>query len=254
MANNSDTIPFVLEIACFSLASALIAERAGANRIEFCDNPAEGGTTPSYGTLKIARKKLTIPVYPIIRPRGGHFVYSPYEIETMREDILRCRQLGYEGVVIGLLKKDGTIDKYNTAVLTELAYPMEVNFHRAFDRTIDPFAALEDIIACGCTRILTSGQKPDVNMASDMIRQLIEKSLEKITIMPGSGIHSSSLDNLISETGAKEYHASARIFMEENYFTPASMEEINGQTIVNEDEVQKLIEILNAYQITSNGS
>jgi len=244
MAQNADTSPRMLEIACFSLESALIAQHAGADRVELCDNPAEGGTTPSYGGLKVARKKLTIAVHPIIRPRGGHFVYSEYEIAIMREDILLCRHLGFEGVVIGLLKNDGTVDKCNTALLTGLAYPMEVTFHRAFDRTRNPLEAMEDIIACGCTRLLTSGQKQDVNNATEMVRQLIVKSQERISIMPGSGIHSNLLRNLIAKTGAKEYHASARIIMPENYFTPTSMDEKIYKTMVNEQEVLHLIKVL----------
>ncbi len=249
-----ESAPFILEIACFSMESALIAENAGADRIELCDNPMEGGTTPSYGTLKIAITQLKIPIHPIIRPRGGHFVYTVTEIEIMKEDIRLCKNLGYEGVVFGLLQKDGSINSELTEALVELAYPMEVTFHRAFDRCKDPFAALETLIACGCTRVLTSGQQPDVNNASTFIRQLIDKSEHRIGILPGSGIKSDRFEKLIEETQVNEYHASARVLLEEPYFVPESMEETLYQTLVSEQEVQALKSVMKTFYKTSRGS
>ena len=125
---------FKLEIATFSLAGALSAQLAGADRIEFCENPNEGGTTPSFGSLKLIKTKINIPIFPIIRPRGGDFLYSGDEFEAMRHDIALCKSLSFEGVVIGLLQPDGNVDKNRTSQLVDEAYPMEVTFHRAFDR------------------------------------------------------------------------------------------------------------------------
>ena len=150
---------FKLEVIGFTIESCLIAQAAGAHRIELCDNPSEGGTTPSYGFIKTARENLSIELYPIIRPRGGDFLYSEIEFELMKADIQICKNLGCDGVVIGMLNSDGTVDKQRCKQLVDIAQPMGVSFHRAFDRTKDPFKALEDIISIGCERILTSGQK-----------------------------------------------------------------------------------------------
>ena len=139
------------------MKAVVAAQQAGAHRIELCDNPSEGGTTPSYGFIKAAREKLSIELFVMVRPRGGDFFYSGDEFEIMKEDIKMCRQLGCDGIVIGLLKKDGSVDKKRCRELVVLAYPLGVTFHRAFDRTKDPFRALEDIIETGCERILTSG-------------------------------------------------------------------------------------------------
>lgn len=200
----------LLEIAVSNLQAAMAAQHAGADRIELCDNLREGGTTPSYGYLLQAIKKLSIPVYPIIRPRGGDFLYTDDEFNMMKDDILLCRQLGFAGVVTGLLNADGTIDKKRTARLVETAYPMEVTFHRAFDRTNDAFTALEDVIDTGCERILTSGRVPDAPSGAGLIKQLVEAADERIIIMPGSGVRAASLEALIQQTGATEYHSSAK--------------------------------------------
>jgi len=132
-------------------------------------NPFDGGATPSYGTLKTARAKIRIPVFPIIRPRGGDFLYTNEEFEVMQKDVLLCKELGFEGLVTGMLLKDGTIDIKRTAKLVKLAYPLEVTFHRAFDRAKDPLQSLEDVIKCGCQRILTSGQVPNAFDGKELI-------------------------------------------------------------------------------------
>ena len=141
---------YTLEICAFNLSSALIAQQSGADRIELCASPEEGGTTPSPGLIRTARELLRIQLYPIIRPRGGDFLYSDEEYLTMLRDVDYCKQAGCNGVVIGLLKKDGSIDKERCARLVEAAYPMGVTFHRAFDWAINPYEALEDIISIGC--------------------------------------------------------------------------------------------------------
>jgi copper homeostasis protein len=201
----------LLEICVFNTATAIAAEKAGADRIELCENYANGGTTPSYGYLKTVREQISIPVFPMIRPRGGDYFHSADEIEVIRKDILLCKELGFEGVVFGLLNQDGTIDRENTARLTEAAYPLEVTFHRAFDRCKDPLEALETIIDCGCNRILTSGQEPKVTEGLALVKQLVELANDRIIIMPGSGLNSSNLASIISTAGVSEVHTSARI-------------------------------------------
>ena len=180
-------ISFVLEIIGFNIESCRIAQAAGAHRIELCDNPSEGGTTASYGFIKAARKALQIELYPIIRPRGGDFLYSDDEFEMMQTDVQLCKEIGCDGVVIGMLNKDGSIDKKRCSKLVSLAYPLGVTFHRAFERCSNPFEALEDIIEIGCERILTSGQQPTASEGADLVNQLIRQADDRIIIMPGSG-------------------------------------------------------------------
>lgn len=201
----------LLEICVFNTVTALAAEKAGADRIELCENYANGGTTPSYGYLKTVREQISIPVFPMIRPRGGDYFHSADEIDIIRKDILLCKELGFEGVVFGLLNQNGTIDRDNTARLTEAAYPLEVTFHRAFDRCKEPLEALETIIACGCNRILTSGQEPKVTEGLALVKQLVEQANDRIIIMPGSGLNSSNVASIISTAGVSEVHTSARI-------------------------------------------
>ena len=200
----------ILEIAVFSVQSALDAIHAGADRIELCENPNEGGTTPSYGSLVVMSKQQIVPVFPIIRPRGGDFLYTEIEFQIMKQDVLMAKELGFMGVVIGLLNSDGTIDKVRTRELVSLAQPMQVTFHRAFDRCIDPMQGLEDIIASGCHRILTSGQVPNVANALPLIKQLVNKANGRIIIMPGSGVRANNINEIIQQTGVVEIHSSAR--------------------------------------------
>ncbi len=245
--NNDINFPFrglggiVLEIAVFNIQSAIMAAEAGASRLELCENPAEGGTTPSYGTLKTVREKISIPVFPIIRPRGGDFLYGDEEFEVMKKDILLCKQLGFEGAVIGLLNSDGTVDKKRTTTLVELAYPLEITFHRAFDRAINPLQALEDIITCGCQRILTSGQTPSAYNGKKLIKQLIEQADERIIIMPGSGVRSNNIAALAAYTGATELHSSARkILASKMQFIQSTMEEKLENIIVDVEEIKMM--------------
>ena len=237
----------MLEIAVFNIASALAAEKAGADRIELCENPYDGGTTPSYGTLKIAKEKIKIPVFPIIRPRGGDFLYSEIEFEIMQKDISLCKELGFEGVVIGLLQVDGNIDEIRTKALVDLAYPMEVTFHRAFDRAINPLASLETIIRCGCQRILSSGQTPNAWDGKDLIKQLIEQAQDRIIIMPGSGIRSNHIKEMVAFTGAIEIHSSARKSNpSQMIFLQNSMDEKLENIQVDADEIRKMKQLITA--------
>lgn len=201
---------YILETIAFNIESCTKAQEAGANRIELCDNPGEGGTTPSYGFIKAARSALNIALFPIIRPRGGDFLYSQESFEIMKTDVQVCKDLGCDGVVIGMLNENATIDKIRCSILVNIAYPMSVTFHRAFDRVTNPEQALEDIIEIGCERILTSGFHPTAMDAVDNLKKLIEKAADSIIIMPGSGVRASNIASLASLTGAIEFHSSAR--------------------------------------------
>ncbi len=200
----------ILEVCAGSVASALAAQQGGAFRVELCDNLYEGGTTPSYGTIEIARQKLSIRLHVIIRPRGGDFLYSPLEYEIMRKDIELCKQCGVDGVVIGFLTADGRINVDRTREIVELARPMAVTFHRAFDMARDPYEALEDLKLTGVDRILTSGQKNLAPDGASLIAGLIEKSGGKPIIMPGGGLSEHNISDFAAKVNASEYHATLR--------------------------------------------
>jgi copper homeostasis protein len=201
---------YKLEVIAFSIESCALIQQSGAHRIELCDNPGEGGTTPSYGMIKKARELASIELYTMIRPRGGDFLYHADEFDAMKEDIKLCKQLDCDGVVFGLLNADGTVDKKRTAQLVELAYPLGVTFHRAFDRTRDAFEALEVIVEIGCERVLTSGLMPNVSGGKHLLKELVTAADSRIFIMPGSGVRHTNLAELANYTGAVEFHTSAR--------------------------------------------
>ncbi len=235
----------ILEICVFNVATAIAATNAGADRIELCENYANGGTTPSYGYLKTIREKISIPVFPMIRTRGGDYYHNADEIAIMHKDILLCKELGFEGVVFGLLNQDGTIDQSNTARLVEAAYPLEVTFHRAFDRCIDPLAALEQLIECGCTRVLSSGQEPKVTNGLALVKQLVDQADNRIIILPGSGLNSSNVKQIIDTTGVSEVHTSARILIPTStLFRNEKMPENFDIDFVDVEEVKKLNQII----------
>jgi copper homeostasis protein len=205
---------FKLEICVDSVQSAVDAQKAGASRVELCDNLYEGGTTPSYGTILSARNNLEIGLHVLIRPRGGDFLYSDIEFDIMRRDIKICRDCGADGIVIGILRSDATIDVERTSELVEFAHPMSVTFHRAFDMCADPLRGLEAIIGSGAERILTSGHKNTVEEGSFLLRDLVLEAGKRIIIMPGSGISESNIERIAKITGADEFHLSARKIIE----------------------------------------
>jgi copper homeostasis protein len=200
----------ILELCSFNIQSCILAEKAGVYRVELCDNPVEGGTTPSYGVIKQTREKIAIRLYPILRPRCGNYYYNEDELAILKEDIRVCRELGCDGISIGVQKINGEIDIDKLKQFVDWSYPMGVTCNRAFDATPDPFRALEGIIAAGCERILTSGQETAAPAAGPLLRQLVEQAGGRITIMPGAGIRASNIAQLMEETGAKEYHGSFR--------------------------------------------
>jgi copper homeostasis protein len=203
-----------LEICVGSWESALAAQEGGADRIELCDNLAEGGTTPSYGMLVKCQKTLKIPFFPIIRPRGGDFYFSNDEFEIMKEDVIACRDLGCKGIVIGMLRKDGSVDTERCSELIALAGGMQITFHRAFDRCSDMNKGLEDIIQLGCHRVLSSGGKENAFDGLENLKALVKQARSRIIIMPGAGINELNLHKIASETGAHEFHSTAKKFFE----------------------------------------
>jgi copper homeostasis protein len=243
---------FKLEICVDNVESAIDAQIAGAQRVELCDNLPEGGTTPGYGTIISARNNLEIGLHVIIRPRGGDFLYSGLEYDIMRRDIDICRKNRVDGIVIGILRADGSIDIERTAKLIELAHPMTVTFHRAFDMCSDPFQGLEDVIATGASRVLTSGQKDKAHEATGLIAQLIQQANERIIIMPGSGIDESNIESIAKITGAKEFHLTARkvsdskmVFRKQGISmgSVAGIEEFS-RMVADPDKIKKIVRIL----------
>ncbi|MGZ3839353.1 MAG: copper homeostasis protein CutC [Flavisolibacter sp.] len=201
---------YIIEVATNDFISTRSAVEGGADRIELCAGLSEGGLTPSFGTIRHCREAFNISLFPIIRNRGGDFLYKDDEFQIMMQDIRFCRETGCDGVVFGLLRADGEIDMVRTARLIELAYPMEVTFHRAFDRCRDPFKAMEELIQLGCQRILTSGQQPGAPQGVDVIAALVKAASDRIIVMPGSGVRKENIKELKEKTGAVEFHSSLR--------------------------------------------
>lgn len=199
-----------LEICVDSLHSALEAEKGGATRIELCASLSEGGLTPSAGLMLLARKQLHIDIHVLIRPRRGDFLYTDLEFEIMKQDIKLARELGANGLVLGILKANGQVDVERTAALIELAAPLSITFHRAFDMCADPFKALEELKQLRIDRLLTSGQQETALAGSKLIHDLVKAAGDQLIIMPGGGICDDNIEELLAKTGAKAYHASAR--------------------------------------------
>lgn len=199
----------IVEVVAYNIASALNAQTGGADRIELCDNPGEGGTTPSAGTIEVVRKNLSIDVYVMIRPRGGDFLYSRYEHYAMKRDIAMAQRLSADGVVLGILKPNGTLDVDRCGELIAFARPMKVTCHRAFDMTRDPFETLEACIDAGFDRILTSGGHATAVEGVETITELVRRAQDRITIMPGSGVNEQTAATVVRGSGASEIHFSA---------------------------------------------
>lgn len=200
----------ILEICAGSVESAIAARDGGAARIELCAALEIGGTTPSAGLIAEARKIEGIVLNVIIRPRGGDFLYNEYEAACMEQDIRTCRQLGADGVVIGALTAEGDIDTALCKRLIDAADGMSITFHRAFDMCRDPKRALEELIAIGCDRVLTSGQAATAEAGLPLLKELVQQAAGRISIMPGCGVNSGNAARILQATAAVEIHASAR--------------------------------------------
>lgn len=199
-----------VEVCIDSVAGALAAQQGGAQRVELCDNLIEGGTTPSAGTITLARRQIDIDLNVIIRPRGGDFCYSDIEFEVMKVDIEQAKKMGANGVVIGLLQADGSIDRERTAILVALARPLSVTFHRAFDMSHNPSEALEGLIELGLDRVLTSGQEASALEGIEVIAGLVQQAAGRIIVMPGGSVNERNIGKIITQSGAKEVHITGR--------------------------------------------
>lgn len=201
-----------IEVVVYNIESALRAQEGGADRIELCDNPGAGGTTPSYGTVEVIRRNINLDLFVMLRPRGGDFCYSNDEFYSMKRDLLQYQKLSVDGFVLGILKPDGTIDKNRCKELIEKARPLKVTCHRAFDMTRNPMEALEDCIEVGFDRILTSGQQNKASLGVDLIAEMVRKASGRIKIMPGSGVNESNVVDIVTKTGVTEIHFSGVAF------------------------------------------
>jgi len=208
-----DQITF--EVCVDSVEAALAAQEGGADRVELCANLLEGGTTPSAATIQYARKSIEIGLHVIIRPRGGDFCYSNLEFEVMKRDVQLAKEWGSNGVVVGNLNEDGTVDTERTGALVSLARPMSITFHRAFDMSRDPYEALERLIELGIDRVLTSGQEPYILDGLDLISELVERAGDRIIVMPGGGgISARNIQRIVEQSRAREIHFAAPVQVE----------------------------------------
>lgn len=247
--------PVTLEVCANSVTSALAAQEGGAVRVELCENLKEGGTTPSHGQILMARNLLHIKLYVLIRPRGGDFLYSDLEYQIMMADIRYCIEAGCDGVVIGILNADGSIDTQRCLEMARLArqWGLGVTFHRAFDMCADQDTALEEIIEMGCERILTSGGKSTAMEGATVINHLVQKAAGRISIMSGSGVSEANVADLVHFTGVTEVHSSARTSVQskmqyKNDHILMSNEPGDEYSIdlTNVDRVRKLVELANS--------
>ena len=220
-----------LEICCYTENSALSAQKYGASRIEYCSKLLQGGLTPSTDSIIRLRKKISIPFYCIIRPRGGNFIYSKEEFLTIRQSLLEIKLMGVDGFVLGLLNSNSQVEKSRCLELVELAYPLPLTFHKAFDEVNNPFEALEDLVQLGFSKILSSGQRNTALEGKVLLRELIKKAGDRITVMPGGGIRFSNIQEILEFTNASEIHSSAI--------------SINNLEQADPKEIQKMVFFLN---------
>jgi copper homeostasis protein len=240
-----------IEICIDAIDSALAAQNGGAQRVELCSNLLEAGVTPSAGLITIVRKKISIGLHVIIRPRGGDFCYNDDEFQTMKQDIVTAKSCGADGIAVGLLNVDGSVDVPRTRELIELARPLSVTFHRAFDVAADLPKSLEDVIATGANRLLTSGGQPSALEGADSLAQLVRQSAGRVIILAAGGIKGNNARQLVEKTGVHEIHAglrtviSGRMKQGNKNLSPGGtgMDE-NQRFVVLEESVRKLREAL----------
>ncbi|GGH10108.1 hypothetical protein GCM10011586_28300 [Silvibacterium dinghuense] len=236
----------VFELCAESVEACVAGEAGGADRIELCTALVEDGLTPSHGLVRVALERCNLPIHILVRPRAGDFVYSEAEFVTMKEDIAHFKQMGVAGFVIGVLHADGTVDRERTRELVELAAPFEVTFHRAFDVTPSLEQALEDVIAIGCKRVLTSAGAPDVVTGAPMLATLVEQAAGRTEIALGGGLRIEDAEWLVRVTKARHYHGSLRqsepapvlAVGDEGMEAVASR---RGRSIVNPKDVQTMV-------------
>lgn len=242
----------LLEIVCTNIESVLAAIQGGADRIELCETLETGGVTPSYDFIRLAKKASTIPLHVLIRPRSGDFVYSSAELSLMKDSVLFCKDIGVEGVVLGCLLPDGKIDTDKTRELVSLAKPMSVTFHRAFDVAANYPEILEDVVSCGCDRLLTSGQASNALLGKERIRELILLSKNKLVVMPGGGVREENISEIIRFTGSSEIHSSCLNFGPSNKISSLNNLTVNANStsdqatpIPDPEDIRRLKKIAN---------
>jgi copper homeostasis protein len=196
----------LVEVCVDSVESAMAAQEGGADRIELCDNLVEGGTTPSAGTIAACRNRLSIPIFVLVRPRGGDFLFSDVEQEVVLKDIAAARQQGADGVVIGALSADGSVDREKVAAMIEAAGKTAVTFHRAFDVSRDAEEALETLVLLGVPRVLTSGQSPTALEGAAVLKAIVARAAGRVSIMAGGGVNEENVGRIVAATGVREVH------------------------------------------------
>ncbi|HMD06230.1 MAG TPA: copper homeostasis protein CutC [Candidatus Acidoferrum sp.] len=225
---------FLLEISVESVDAAMAAERGGAQRIELCSNAREGGTTPSGELMRAVRERVSLPIFSMVRSRAGNFVYTDKEFGAMRREIEAAKEFRMDGVVLGLLDADGEVDIARTKQLVELARPLPITFHRAFDECAELRASLEDVIETGASRLLTSGGKRTAPEALGVLAELVRIAGERLIVMPGSGLHAGNIREAVAKTAAREFHAGL-----------SSVVANPGDKIgVFEEEVRRVVDVL----------
>ena len=215
----------LLEIACFNLASARMAQSAGADRIELCEDYAAGGVTPDAAAIIAAVQEIHIPFFVMIRSRPDNFVYNTLELETMRDSVLLCKSLGVKGIVFGALTAEGAIDTKACAMMLAAAGDMHMTFHRAIDDCVNPETALQTLVDLGIKRVLTSGRTANALLGISQLQQWQERFHKQLVIMPGGGIRSGNIANIRAQTGCTEFHSAALI---------------QGQEICDAEEIKKM--------------
>lgn len=243
------TKPIVLEICAPSLHSAINADLAGADRIELCQNLNEGGTTPSFGNIKYCVDHLNLKTHVLIRPRPGDFCYSDQEFQTIQHDVELCKVLGVHGIVVGFLHEDLTIDVERTTKIVEIAAPMTVTFHRAFDICKDWNTALEQIISCGCHAILTSGTQKTAFEGIPILKEIVQKAQNRITILAGSGINATNASEIIEKTGVHEIHSSCTRSISNQKGSPDFEKLLDESNVYHKESDVKLIKKILSLQI-----
>ncbi len=241
----------IFEVCANSLQSALAAQDGGAHRIELCSSLHSGGLTPSAATIKLTVQKLSIPVFVLIRPRAGNFLYSGYEFEVMKEDIRYAKSCGAAGVVFGILNADAEIDIERCTELVNLAKPMQSTFHRAFDRVMSSGSALEDVIKTGAHRVLTSGLDEKAVNGKKTIKNLVGQANGRIAIMAGGGINLQNAEEIICDTGVEEIHASCSVSVNSKMtwlIRFSSFDLGYCHTITNTATVRKMLDIINKIE------
>ncbi|MDX5437340.1 MAG: copper homeostasis protein CutC, partial [Pontibacter sp.] len=217
-------------------ASAVAAARGGAQRVELCDYLSGGGTTPSAGMIEVVRQSIGIGLHVLIRPRRGDFLYTEAELDVMKKDVEVCKELGVDGVVIGVLDKHGRIDTARTEELMVCAGPMNVTFHRAFDLCADPLRGLRDLLQLKVHRLLTSGQQATALQGASLIRELHERAAGKLIVMPGGGVNAANVEELIAKTGVAEVHASVRKLVPSGMLVHNNYPPMSGNQLLSEYE------------------